>query len=123
MSTNIVLATKTPAAKMVQNYGTLKQAWDKWVYGVQEYSMYGLYRSDMYRDGHADVAEAVRRLPDDLYQGRIHRSHRAIQVSRAKIYLPESLWTKQEDPLHNYMEPYLLEIYKEKAEKAEWNKK
>ncbi|OQV25090.1 hypothetical protein BV898_00783 [Hypsibius exemplaris] len=108
---------------MVQNYGFIKKAFDKWFYGVQEYNRFGLYKSDLYRDGHEDVAEAVRRLPDDLYTGRIHRCHRAIQVSRAKDFLPKALWTAQEDPMHNYLDPYLEEIEKENAEKAEWNKK
>ncbi|OQV25087.1 hypothetical protein BV898_00780 [Hypsibius exemplaris] len=85
MSTNIVFATRTPAAQMVQNYGFIKKAFDKWFYGVQEYNRFGLYKSDLYRDGHEDVAEAVRRLPDDLYTGRIHRCHRAIQVSHSGI--------------------------------------
>lgn len=60
----------------------------------------GLYRDDMYRDGHPDVYEAVRRLPEELRDGRDHRLHRALQLSKSKIVLPEPLWTRENDVSH-----------------------
>jgi len=123
MSTVIGLPTKTSYQRVYNSYRVFKQAWDRWQYRAHEYNQYGLYLSDLYSELNEDVREAVRRLPDDLYNGRLHRHHRAIQFSRNKIILPEAMWTKQEDPMHQYMEPYLQEIYKENAERAEWNKK
>lgn len=57
----------------------------------------GLYHSDLYNDDNAVVAEAVRRLPEHVYEARVHRMHRAMQLSRNKIILPESMWPKEDE--------------------------
>jgi len=115
--------TVTGSQSAYSSYRLFKQAFDKWLYGYQEYRVYGLYYSDLYRASHPEVCEAIRRLPEDLWTGRAHRIHRALQLSRNKIELPEALWTRQEDPMHKYLDPYLEEVHKEKVEKAEWDKK
>lgn len=90
------------------------------VYRFQEYDCYGMYRDDLLRDGLPEVAEAVRRLPEHLYLGRIHRQHRMIQLSRGKIELPQEMWTRFDDPMHDYLQPYLKEVEAEIAEKKAW---
>ena len=57
----------------------------------------GMFHSDLYNDDNSVVAEAIRRLPEHVFEARVHRLHRAMQLSRNKIVLPESMWPKEED--------------------------
>ncbi|XP_067835274.1 cytochrome b-c1 complex subunit 7 isoform X2 [Heptranchias perlo] len=69
-----------------------------------------------------DVKEAVRRLPENLYNERIFRMKRALDLSLKHQILPKDLWTKYEEDVY-YLEPYLKEVISERKEKEEWNKK
>ena len=93
-----------------------------WIYGQQEYSRYGMYHDDLLEMGPI-AEEAVRRLPEDVRMGRIHRLHRMIQCSRNKITLPKEMWTPIDHPNHFYLQPYIEEIEAEIRERAEWNSK
>ena len=42
------------------------------------------------------IAEAVRRLPKEVFDERQYRLSRAIQYNSGKTILPESEWTKPE---------------------------
>lgn len=68
------------------------------------------------------VKEAIRRLPNDLYDERMFRITRALHLSMTKTILPKEQWTKYEED-HKYLEPYLEEVEREMSEKAEWNSK
>lgn len=57
----------------------------------------GLYHDDRMKDEVPVVAEALRRLPESMYVARMHRSHRAIQLSRNKALLPKEMWTTYDD--------------------------
>jgi len=123
MGTLETIVHKTNVRQLGDSFNVVKRAWQKWMYGMQEYREYGLYHDDLYRDGHPVVAEAVRRLPEDVYTARVHRLHRAIQLSRNKIVLPQAMWTPQNDEKHHYLKEYMALVEKENAEKSDWNKK
>lgn len=69
-----------------------------------------------------EVKEALRRLPQHLSDERTYRIIRAMHLSMTKTILPKDQWTKYEEDF-KYLEPYLKEVEKEKAEKIEWNTK
>ena len=80
----------------------------------------GLHRDDcLYED--ADVKEAIRRLPANVYDERNYRIMRALHLSMTKTILPKEQWTKYEEDV-KYLEPYLKEVIREREEKQEWNK-
>lgn len=68
-----------------------------------------------------DVKEAIRRLPTKLYDERMWRITRAIQLSANKIVLPKEEWTKWEEDV-KYLEPYLDEVVREREEREDWAK-
>lgn len=80
----------------------------------------GLHRDDCYYEN-ADVKEAIRRLPDKLYDERTFRITRALHLSMTKTILPKEQWTKYEEDV-KYLEPYLNEVIREREEREEWNK-
>lgn len=41
-----------------------------------------------------DVKEAIRRLPEDLYNDRTFRMKRALDLSMKQQILPKDMWTK-----------------------------
>lgn len=56
----------------------------------------GLMRDDtLYED--QDVKEAIRRLPEDLYNDRTFRMKRALDLSMKQQILPKEMWTKFEE--------------------------
>lgn len=69
-----------------------------------------------------EVKEAIRRLPQHLYDERVYRTLRAMDLSMNKKILPEDQWTKYEED-YRYLEPYLNEVRKENEEKLKWNTK
>lgn len=93
----------------------------RWSFVQDEYCMYGLYHDDRMKDEVPVVAEALRRLPESMYVARMHRSHRAIQLSRNKALLPKEMWTTYDDPGNHYLQPYIDEVEKEDEERAKWN--
>lgn len=72
--------------------------------------------NDVYDDDTPEVAEAVRRLPADVYDARRARIDRAFHLSFNKAILPKAQWTKYEEDI-KYLEPYLEEVKREFAEK------
>ncbi|XP_058610752.1 cytochrome b-c1 complex subunit 7 isoform X2 [Onychostoma macrolepis] len=70
----------------------------------------------------SDVKEAVRRLPEQVYNDRMFRLKRALDLSMKQQVLPKDQWTKYEEDAH-YLEPYLEEVVRERKEKEEWAKK
>ena len=81
----------------------------------------GLHRDDCLYETD-EVKEAIRRLPAHLYDERNYRIIRALNLSMTKTILPKEQWTKYEEDF-KYLEPYLKEVEREKAEKNEWNTK
>lgn len=61
-------------------------------------SVSGLMRDDtIYEDG--DVREALRRLPENMYNDRMFRIKRALDLSMKAQVLPKDQWTKFEEVL------------------------
>jgi ubiquinol-cytochrome c reductase subunit 7 len=96
----------------------------KWMYNLSGFNQYGLYKHDIYIETE-DVAEALRRLPKNLQDERTFRMYRATQLFMHKARLPKDQWpTWEEDVEHGrYLDPYLEEIKKEKAEQSMWAKR
>ncbi|KAM5157948.1 cytochrome b-c1 complex subunit 7 [Mantella aurantiaca] len=93
----------------------------KWYYNLAGFNKLGLMRDDtIYEDD--DVTEAIRRLPPKMYDDRVFRIKRALDLDMKKSILPKQQWTKYEEDVH-YLEPYLKEVIRERKEKAEWDKK
>jgi len=97
-----------------------KLAVKKWAYNLSGFNKLGLMRDDVLMET-SDVAEAVKRLPPKLYDERQFRISRALLLSTQKSILPKEQWTKPEEDVR-YLMPYIEEIRREKAEKAEWIK-
>ncbi|XP_069777907.1 cytochrome b-c1 complex subunit 7 [Narcine bancroftii] len=99
----------------------LLQKFQKWYYNAAGFNKLGLVRDDtLYED--EDVREAVRRLPEKLYNDRMFRLKRALDLSMKHQILPKDMWTKFEQD-ERYLQPYLKEVICERMEKEEWNKK
>ncbi|KAM9308438.1 LOW QUALITY PROTEIN: cytochrome b-c1 complex subunit 7 [Gastrophryne carolinensis] len=99
------MAARAPVAAS----GRLMNGLYKWYYNVAGFNKLGLMRDDtMYEDD--DVIEAVRRLPPKLYDERMFRIKRALDLDMKKTILPKQQWTKYEEDVH-YLEPYLKEIF------------
>ncbi|XP_063780216.1 cytochrome b-c1 complex subunit 7 isoform X2 [Pseudophryne corroboree] len=93
----------------------------KWYYNLAGFNKLGLMRDDtLYEDD--SVKEAITRLPPKVYDDRIFRIKRALDLDMKKTILPKEQWTKYEEDFH-YLEPYLKEVIRERKEKAEWQKK
>ena len=63
-----------------------------------------------------DVKEAIRRLPENLYNDRGFRIKRALDLSMRQQILPKGQRTKYEADKF-YLEPYLKEVIQERKEK------
>ena len=81
----------------------------------------GLMRDDTIHEND-DVKEAIRRLPENLYNDRVFRIKRALDLSMRQQILPKEQWTKYEEDKF-YLEPYLKEVIQERREREEWAKK
>jgi len=93
----------------------------KWAYETSFFPQIGLRYDDTLRETE-EVKEALRRLPAKEADERIFRISRAIQLSANKTILPKAEWTKFEDDWR-YLEPYILEVRKERKERSEWAQK
>ncbi|XP_015341467.2 cytochrome b-c1 complex subunit 7 isoform X1 [Marmota marmota marmota] len=93
----------------------------KWYYNAAGFNKLGLMRDDtIYED--EDVKEAIRRLPENLYNDRMFRIKRALDLTMRQQILPKEQWTKYEEDKF-YLEPYLKEVIRERKEREEWEKK
>ncbi|XP_049984502.1 cytochrome b-c1 complex subunit 7-like [Alexandromys fortis] len=93
----------------------------KWYYNAAGFNKLGLMRDDTLHET-ADVKEAIRRLPEHLYNDRMFRIKRALDLSMQHQILPKEQWTKYEEDKF-YLKPYLKEVIWERKEKEEWAKK
>ena len=64
-----------------------------------------------------DVKEAIRRLPENLYNDRMFRIKRALDLTMRHQVLLKVQWTKYEEDKF-YLEPYLKEVIWEREEWA-----
>ncbi|CAN9504020.1 unnamed protein product [Ophioblennius macclurei] len=110
------MAARAPAAT-----GRLVGTFRKWYYGMCGFNKLGLMRDDtIYED--SDVKEALRRIPEGVYNDRMFRIKRALDLSMKQQILPKDQWTKYEEDVH-YLTPYLDEVIRERKEREEWMKK
>lgn len=79
----------------------------------------GLFLQDCY-ESTPEVEEAVKRLPAEVFDARNKRIVLAFHASLNKTYLPKEQWTKYEEDV-KYLQPYLEEIRREKAEQDAFN--
>ncbi|XP_015711397.1 cytochrome b-c1 complex subunit 7 [Coturnix japonica] len=109
------------ARATVSGGGRLMDRLRKWYYNAAGFNKYGLMRDDtLYED--EDVKEALKRLPEDLYNERMFRIKRALDLSLKHRILPKEQWVKYEED-KPYLEPYLKEVIRERLEREAWNKK
>ncbi|CAM4630943.1 unnamed protein product [Leuciscus chuanchicus] len=101
--------------------GRLLVGFRKWYYNACGFNKFGLMRDDTIMED-SDVKEAIRRLPEPVYNDRMFRIKRALDLSMKQQVLPKDQWTKFEEDFP-YLEPYLEEVIREKKEKEEWAKK
>ena len=93
----------------------------KWYYNAAGFNQLGLLRDDtMYEND--DVTEAIKRLPAKLYDERVFRIKRALELTMKHQVLPKEMWTKYEEEDY-YLAPYLKEVIRERKEREEWAKK
>ncbi|XP_050771608.1 cytochrome b-c1 complex subunit 7 [Gymnogyps californianus] len=111
------MAARAPVA----GGGRLLDRIRKWYYNAAGFNKLGLMRDDtLYEDD--DVKEALKRLPEHLYNERIFRIKRALDLSLKHQILPKDQWVKYEED-KCYLEPYLKEVIRERLEREAWNKK
>uniref|UniRef100_T1IR53 Cytochrome b-c1 complex subunit 7 n=1 Tax=Strigamia maritima TaxID=126957 RepID=T1IR53_STRMM len=106
------------AANIVRN----GSAYKRWVFKLGGWNQLGLLRDDMLNYDMEEVAEAIRRLPQDIADERNFRIVRAAQLSLSHTLLPEDQWHTFEQDVH-YLMPYVIQVRKELEEKREWNKR
>ncbi|TEA35600.1 hypothetical protein DBR06_SOUSAS21710028, partial [Sousa chinensis] len=93
----------------------------KWYYSAAGFDKLGLMRDDTICEND-DVEEAIRRLPENLYDDRVFRIKRALDLTMRQQILPKEQWTKYEEDKF-YLEPHLKEVIQERKEREEWAKK
>uniref|UniRef100_A0A7N8YK30 Cytochrome b-c1 complex subunit 7 n=1 Tax=Mastacembelus armatus TaxID=205130 RepID=A0A7N8YK30_9TELE len=93
----------------------------KWYYNMCGFNKLGLMHDDTINEN-SDVKEALRRLPETVYNDRVFRIKRALDLSMKHQILPKDKWTKYEEDVH-YLTPYLEEVIRERKEREEWAKK
>jgi len=93
----------------------------RWAWNYSGFNKYGLkYHDCLYET--IPVTEALRRLPQKETDERNFRIVRALQLSMQKVYLPKDQWMTYEQDDY-YLKPYLEEVEREIAERAEWSRK
>ena len=68
----------------------------KWYYNAAGFNKLGLTRDDTIHEND-DVKEAIRRLPENLYNDRVFRIKRALDLTMRHQILPKEQWTKYEE--------------------------
>ncbi|XP_032817556.1 cytochrome b-c1 complex subunit 7 [Petromyzon marinus] len=92
-----------------------------WYYNAAGFNKYGLMYEDTLHENDI-IKEAIRRLPENLYNERVFRMKRALDLSLKHQILPKDQWTKIENE-KAYLSPYIQEIERELKEKHLWEKK
>ncbi|CAD5113574.1 DgyrCDS2737 [Dimorphilus gyrociliatus] len=108
---------KMAAARQVASSG-LRQTLSKFLFNRAYYPQLGLLTDDTLRETEV-VTEAIRRLPDNLYDERMFRITRALHLSLKKETLPKAEWTTFETDV-KYLTPFVEEVEREFQEKREW---
>ncbi|KAM9697774.1 cytochrome b-c1 complex subunit 7-like [Dama dama] len=100
----------------------------KWLEGIRKryynaarFNKLGFMRDDTIHEND-DVKEAVRRLPEKLYNDRVVPIKRALDLSMRQPTLPKEQWTKYEEDKSD-LEPHLREVIWERKEREEWARK
>ncbi|XP_006157511.2 cytochrome b-c1 complex subunit 7-like [Tupaia chinensis] len=93
----------------------------KWYFSAAGFNKLELMQDDKIYENE-DVKEAIRRLPENLYNDRMFHIKRALGLTVRQQILPKEQWTKYEED-HFYLEPYLKEVIQERKEREEWTKK
>ncbi|XP_053875740.1 cytochrome b-c1 complex subunit 7 isoform X1 [Malaclemys terrapin pileata] len=101
--------------------GRLLEGFRKWYYNAAGFNKLGLMRDDTLYEND-DVKAALKRLPENVYNERLFRIKRALDLSMKQQILPEEQWVKYEED-KKYLEPYLKEVIRERLEREEWDKK
>lgn len=65
-------------------------------FNLSYFPIIGLMRDDTIHVDE-DVEEAIRRLPENLYNDRVFRIKRALDLSMRHQILPKEQWTKYEE--------------------------
>uniref|UniRef100_A0A7N5KRT6 Cytochrome b-c1 complex subunit 7 n=1 Tax=Ailuropoda melanoleuca TaxID=9646 RepID=A0A7N5KRT6_AILME len=73
----------------------------KWYYNAAGFNKLGLMRDDTIHETD-DVKEAIRRLPENLYNDRMFRIKRALDLTMRHQILPKEQWTKYEEGSDNH---------------------
>nr|XP_037850859.1 cytochrome b-c1 complex subunit 7-like [Chlorocebus sabaeus] len=93
----------------------------KWYYNAAGFNKLRLMRDDtIYED--ENVKQAIRSLPENLYNDRKFHIKRALDLTMKHQILPKEQWTKYEEE-NFYLELYLKEVIRERKEREEWAKK
>ncbi|XP_077990267.1 cytochrome b-c1 complex subunit 7-like [Glandiceps talaboti] len=93
----------------------------KWFYNRAGFNRLGLLKDDTISERFPEVKEAIKRLPEDVYDERMFRIKRALDLSLKHRVLPKEQWTQYDDD-KPYLQPYIDEVLKEMKEQREWNK-
>ncbi|XP_075995459.1 cytochrome b-c1 complex subunit 7 [Genypterus blacodes] len=110
------MAARAPAASR-----KLLVGFSKWYYNLCGFNQLGLMRDDTIEEN-ADVKEALRRIPENMYYDRMFRIKRALDLSMKMQILPKTEWTKYDEDVL-YLTPYVNEVIREREEREEWMKK
>ncbi|RMC15132.1 hypothetical protein DUI87_07314 [Hirundo rustica rustica] len=84
------------ARASVAGGGRLLDRIRKWYYNAAGFNKLGLMRDDTLHEDD-DVKEALKRLPEDLYNARVFRIKRALDLSLKHQILPKDQWVKYEE--------------------------
>ena len=93
----------------------------KWYYNAAGFNKLRLIRDDTIYEND-EVKEAIRRLPETLYNDRVFRIKKALDLSMRQQILPKDQWTRYAEGKF-YLEPCLKEVIQERKEREEWAKK
>merc|ERR1711979_41521 len=102
---------KMAARNVVKQMPAWKQALSRWAYSKSYFPELGLMRDDCLMETPA-VVEAIKRLPPYVYDERMFRITRALQLSCKKEILHE------EDV--RYLTPIIKEVEAEWRERRDW---
>merc|ERR1711976_202169 len=90
----------------------------RWCYSRSYFNQLGLMRDDTVHETEV-VKEALKRLPPDVWDRRVFRIARAIELSNRKEVLPKEEWTSY-DTDDRYLGKYIDQVQNEHKERSEW---